>query len=144
MPLAVQRETCRAYELETLAVEPDAAQAMLKERLLEALEETVGEGEIVSTEFAVETADGMLTITLRRLNGGRDADHNPPGRVPGRDREIRARFHYKREPLNPSSAAERRIFCPIRAVCKAGNTYSIPPLFKLSTEPKSLDVSSCR
>lgn len=65
MPLAVQRETCRAYELETLAVEPDAAQAMLKERLLEALEETVGEGETVSTEFAVETADGMLTITLQ-------------------------------------------------------------------------------
>ena len=65
MPLAVQRETCRAYELETLAVEPDAAEAMLKERLLEALEEAVGEGEIVSTEFAVETADGMLTITLQ-------------------------------------------------------------------------------
>ena len=65
MPLAVQRETCRAYELETLAVEPDAAEAMLKERLLEALEETVGEGETVSTEFAVETADGMLTITLQ-------------------------------------------------------------------------------
>ena len=65
MPLAVQRETCRAYELETLAVEPDAAEAMLQERLLEALEEAVGEGEIVSTEFAVETADGMLTITLQ-------------------------------------------------------------------------------
>lgn len=65
MPLAVQRETCRAYELETLAVEPDAAEAMLKERLLEALEEAVGEGEIVSTEFAAETADGMLTITLQ-------------------------------------------------------------------------------
>lgn len=65
MPLAVQRETCRAYELETLAVEPDAAEAMLKERLLEALEEAVGEGEIVSTEFAVETKNGMLTVTLQ-------------------------------------------------------------------------------
>ena len=65
MPLAVQRETCRAYELETLAVEPDAAQAMLKQRLLEALEEAVGEGEIVGTEFAVETADGMLKVTLQ-------------------------------------------------------------------------------
>ena len=65
MPLAVQRETCRAYELETLAVEPDAAEAMLKERLLEALEEAVGEGEIVSTEFAVETENGMLTVTLQ-------------------------------------------------------------------------------
>ncbi|OUN84190.1 sporulation protein [Flavonifractor sp. An52] len=65
MPLAVQRETCRAYELETLAVEPDAAEAMLKERLLEALEEAVGEGEIVSTEFTVETENGMLTVTLQ-------------------------------------------------------------------------------
>lgn len=65
MPLAVQRETCRAYELETLAVEPDAAEAMLKERLLEALEEAVGEGEIVSTEFTVETEDGMLKVTLQ-------------------------------------------------------------------------------
>ena len=65
MPLAVQRETCRAYELETLAVEPDAAQAMLKQRLMEALEEAVGEGEIVGTEFAVETADGMLKVTLQ-------------------------------------------------------------------------------
>ena len=65
MPLAVQRETCRAYELETLAVEPDAAEAMLKERLMEALEEAVGEGEIVSTEFAVETENGMLKVTLQ-------------------------------------------------------------------------------
>lgn len=65
MPLAVQRETCRAYELETLAVEPDAAEAMLKERLLEALEEAVGEGEIISTEYTVETADGMLKVTLQ-------------------------------------------------------------------------------
>ena len=65
MPLAVQRETCRAYELETLAVEPDAAQAMLKERLLEALEEAVGEGEIVSTDYTVETVDGMLKVTLQ-------------------------------------------------------------------------------
>ena len=65
MPLAVQRETCRAYELETLAVEPDAAEAMLKERLLEALEEAVGEGEIVSTEFSVETENVMLTVTLQ-------------------------------------------------------------------------------
>ena len=35
------------------------------ERLLEALKETVGEGEIVSTDYTVETADGMLKITLQ-------------------------------------------------------------------------------
>lgn len=65
MPLAVQRETCRAYETETLAVEPDAAQAMLEERLLEVLEEAVGEGEIVSADYTVEQKDGMLTVTLQ-------------------------------------------------------------------------------
>ena len=65
MPLAVQRETCRAYDTETLAVEPDAAQAMLEERLLEALEEAVGEGEIVSTDYTVEQNSGMLTVTLQ-------------------------------------------------------------------------------
>ena len=65
MPLALNRETCRAYETDTLAVEPAAAEAMLKERLLEALEEAVGEGEIVSTDYTVETADGMLKLTLQ-------------------------------------------------------------------------------
>lgn len=65
MPLAVQRETCRAYETEPLALEPDAARAMLEARLLEALEEAVGEGEIVSTESAAEQRDGGLTVTLR-------------------------------------------------------------------------------
>ena len=65
MPLAVQRETCRAYETESLALEPDAAQAMLERRLMEALEEAVGEGEIVSAEPTAEQKDGGLTVTLR-------------------------------------------------------------------------------
>ncbi len=49
-----------------------------------------------------------------------------------------------KEPLNKSSSAGLRIFCPIRAVLKAGNTYSIPPLSELSAEPKSSAASSCR
>ena len=65
MPLAVQRETCRAYETESLALEPDAARAMLERRLMEALEEAVGEGEIVSAEPTAEQKDGGLTVTLR-------------------------------------------------------------------------------
>ena len=48
------------------------------------------------------------------------------------------------ETLNKSSAAERRIFCHIRAVQKTGNTYSIPTFFGLSAETKSPAVSSCR
>lgn len=49
-----------------------------------------------------------------------------------------------KEPLNKSSSAEQRIFCPIRAVQKTGNTSSIPVLFELSPVTKSLAVSSCR
>ena len=49
-----------------------------------------------------------------------------------------------KEPLNKSSSAGLRIFCPIRAVLKAGNTYSIPPLSELSAETKSSAASSCR
>ena len=49
-----------------------------------------------------------------------------------------------KETLNKSAAAERRAFCPIRAVPKLGNTQSIPTILVLSAEPKSLAVSSCR
>ena len=49
-----------------------------------------------------------------------------------------------REALNKSSSAEQRIFCPIRAVRKTGNTSSIPVFFELSPVTKSLAVSSCR
>ncbi len=53
-------------------------------------------------------------------------------------------YHEFREPLNKSSSAGRRIFCPTRAVLKAGNTQSIPPLSELSAETKSSAASSCR
>ena len=38
----------------------------------------------------------------------------------------------------------QRIFCLNCAVYKSGNTYSIPPLSKLSLEPKPLADCSCR
>ena len=44
--------------------------------------------------------------------------------------------------MNKSPSAGQRIFFPIRAVSKAGNTYSIPPLSKLSAGEKSLAASS--
>jgi len=48
------------------------------------------------------------------------------------------------ESLNNSSAVEQWSFCPIRAVRKTGNTYSIPLFSKLSPEPKILTVHTCR
>ena len=49
-----------------------------------------------------------------------------------------------RKPLNNSATAGWRVFCPIRAVPKLGNTQSIPAISVLSAEPKSLATSSCR
>ena len=54
------------------------------------------------------------------------------------------KFRGTKETLNKSSAAGRRIFCPIRSVLKTGNTYSIPTFSELSAEPKSSAASSCR
>ena len=51
---------------------------------------------------------------------------------------------FPKEPLNNSATAGWRVFCPIRAVPKLGNTQSIPAISVLSAEPKSLATSSCR
>ena len=65
MPLAVIRETCRAYQLETAPVDRTAAEELLQERLLTQLEELTGEGEIVSTSYSAVEREGMLEVTLR-------------------------------------------------------------------------------
>ena len=65
MPLAITRETCRAYTLESAPVETAAARALLEEELLAALRESVGEGEILNASFAAAERDGLLTVTLQ-------------------------------------------------------------------------------
>ena len=65
MPLTVQKETCRAYTTAAVEIDADAARSLLEERLLEALEEAVGEGEIVSTDYTVRQEDGSLHVTLQ-------------------------------------------------------------------------------
>ena len=65
MPLALTRETCRAYALETAPLNREAARALLEAELYAALEETVGEGEILRAGFDAGEADGLLTVTLR-------------------------------------------------------------------------------
>ena len=65
MPLALTRETCRAYTLESAPVETAAARALLEEELLAAPRESVGEGEILNASFAAAERDGLLTVTLQ-------------------------------------------------------------------------------
>ena len=65
MPLTVRKETCRAYTTAAVEIDADAARSLLEERLLEALEEAVGAGEIVSTDYTAVEKDGMLHVTLQ-------------------------------------------------------------------------------
>ena len=65
LPLSLARETRRAYTLEAVPVEREAARALLEEELLSALREAVGEGEILRTSFTAGEAAGLLTVTLR-------------------------------------------------------------------------------
>ena len=66
MPLALTETEYRAYETQSAAIETAAAQALLEERLLERLEELIGEdGSVLSTVFSVREGDGLLTVTLK-------------------------------------------------------------------------------
>ena len=65
LPLSIKRETYRAYQPDTAAVDQDAAQALLESRLLERLEHLVGEdGQVNATQFTARVEQGMLTVTL--------------------------------------------------------------------------------
>ena len=65
MPLALSRETCRAYTIAAAPVDADAAERLLEERLLEALRARLGDGEVVHTSFSSAQRDGRLEVTLQ-------------------------------------------------------------------------------
>ena len=66
MPLALVKTEYRAYETQPAAIQTAAAQALLEERLLERLEELIGEdGSVLSTSFSVREDGGLLTVTLK-------------------------------------------------------------------------------
>ena len=66
MPLALVKTEYRAYETQPAAIQTAAAQALLEERLLERLEELIGEdGSVLSTSFSVQEGSGLLTVTLK-------------------------------------------------------------------------------
>ena len=67
MPLAVQREVCRAYTTQTVTINRQAAQDLTKQRLLEALEQALeaGQGQVVSTDFSLREEGELLQVTLQ-------------------------------------------------------------------------------
>jgi similar to stage IV sporulation protein len=66
LPIALVRVRCRAYDLQTAAVDRDAAQALLEQRLEEELSALLGqEGEVLEREVTAREAGGLLTVTLQ-------------------------------------------------------------------------------
>lgn len=66
MPLALRETVCRAYQTVPMALDPNAAQTLLKERLQTRLESLVGEdGEVMGVDFTAREADGLLIVTLK-------------------------------------------------------------------------------
>ena len=66
MPLTLTQETVREYDLTTATIDPDAAEELLRSRLLKRLDEelTQREGEVLDTDFTAVRSEGMLTVTL--------------------------------------------------------------------------------
>ncbi len=63
-PLVWEKETYRAYTLESVAVDPDQAEALLRAQLLAALEEQMDQGRVLQTDWEVTEQDGMLEVKL--------------------------------------------------------------------------------
>ncbi len=65
LPFSLQRETWREYELAEVPVDPEAAQAMLEQRLSQQLEQQLGEtGRELNRSVRAAERDGMLAVTL--------------------------------------------------------------------------------
>lgn len=63
--LSLRRETFRAYGTEPRPLDPEAARAMLEERLLQKLRELLGDtGELVSHSFSSQVREGSLVVEL--------------------------------------------------------------------------------
>ncbi len=65
LPLCLRRETWRAYDTVTVSIDPEAAQAMLEERLSARLTQLLGRtGTEVGRSVSARQRDGKLVVTL--------------------------------------------------------------------------------
>ena len=85
LPLYLYRETARAYQPRTAAVDLSAAQDLLEEQLERQLEQLVGEeGTVESVQFTARVEDGALQVTAVaecREEIGREVPSSVP--IPG-------------------------------------------------------------
>lgn len=64
LPVVLAKETHRAYTTASLSLDPAAAEEMLRQALLEALEEQMDQGKILQTDFQVTQEGEELQVTL--------------------------------------------------------------------------------
>ena len=65
LPMMLTAEQYRAYETETVSVDPEAAQALLEDRLFSYLLEQIGEdGQVIDTSYTARVSEGQLRVTL--------------------------------------------------------------------------------
>lgn len=64
LPIALTRETCRAYTTLAAPVDPAAAEELLKTALDGALRAAIGGGEVLRADYTAGERDGLLTVTL--------------------------------------------------------------------------------
>lgn len=64
LPLALNVETCRAYTTLPVPVDLQAAEMLLRDDLKEALENAVGDGEVLREDYTMREENGFLIVTL--------------------------------------------------------------------------------
>ena len=65
LPMMLTAEQYRAYETETVSVDPEAAQTLLEDRLFSYLLEQIGEdGQVIDTSYTARVSEGQLHVTL--------------------------------------------------------------------------------
>lgn len=65
LPLSLERERYRAYEMQEVALDHDAAETLLRERLQQTLAAAVGEqAEVLRSDFVTRLVDGWMEVTL--------------------------------------------------------------------------------
>ena len=65
LPMMLTAAHYRAYETETVSVDPEAAQTLLEDRLFSDLQRQIGEdGQVLDTSYAARVSEGQLQVTL--------------------------------------------------------------------------------
>lgn len=64
LPVVWEKETHRAYEISSVALDPAAAEELLRQKLLASLEEQMDQGKVLQTDYTVTRQGDLLQVTL--------------------------------------------------------------------------------